>query len=158
LNSTGNGSVTFPQQTGITWIRLTSSATPTDGPGLSEFIVGGSYVQPTFLTREGDGRLGNNSASLVLATAPRPGVSPPPTLEAGPHVTAFAGDAILLNPATFTDPAILESHTATINWGDGTVEAGTVAEKNGNGTVAGSHTYPGEGTYTATVTVRDAAG
>lgn len=158
LNATGNGTVTFPQQTGVTWVRLMSSAQPTGGAGLAEFIVGGSYVAPTFLSREGEGRYGNNSATLVLAVAPQVGVSPPPIVEAGPDQTVFDGDTVSLNPATFIDPAILETHTAIINWGDGPVQPGTIVEANGSGSVSASHTYAGEGTFTVTVTVRDAAG
>src|SRR5262249_52406074 len=115
LSATGAGAVTFPEQAGITWIRLTSSATGTSDAGLAEFIAGGSYVQPDFLVREGDGRMGNNSASLVLAAAPGALASPPPLVNAGPDQTAFDGDTVSLNPATFTDPVLLETHTATID-------------------------------------------
>src|SRR5207253_10701308 len=66
LGTTGAGSVTIPEQAGITSIRLSSTAAGTNGVGLSEFIVGGSYVPPRFLIREGDGRQGNNRATLLL--------------------------------------------------------------------------------------------
>lgn len=158
LGATGAGSVSFPEQTGITWIKLTSTAAGSNGPGLAEFIIGGSYVQPPFLTREGDGRLGNNSASVVLNDQPCALVSPPPVVEAGPDQTVFDGDTVSLNPATFTDSVLLETHTATIDWGDGAVETGTLLEANGSGTIAGSHNYAAEGTYVVTVTVFDAAG
>jgi RHS repeat-associated protein len=158
LSATGAGAVTFPEQAGITWIRLTSSAAGTSGAGLAEFIAGGSYVQPAFLVPEGDGRLGNNSASLVLPAAPGALASPPPLVNAGPDQTVFDGDAVSLNPATFTDPVLLETHTATIDWGDTFVEPGTVREADGSGSVSGAHRYAGPGTYTVTVSVRDAAG
>src|SRR5881397_3224415 len=71
--------------------------------------------------------------------------------------------------ATFTDPGFtralsgtVETFTATINWGDGTpVEAGTVSVTQGSpgvltaGSVAGSHTYADNGTYTVTVSISD---
>jgi RHS repeat-associated protein len=158
LDATGAGSVTFPEQAGITWIRLTSSATGTFGAGLAEFIAGGSYVQPPFLVPEGDGRLGNNSAALVLAADPCDVADPPPVVKAGPDQTVFDGDAVAPNPATFTDPVLLETHTATIDWGDNIVEPGTVREADGSGSVSGTHRYAGPGTYTVTVSVRDAAG
>ena len=55
----------------------------------------------------------------------------------------------------FTDPGILDTHTATIIWGDGDTTPGGVSESNGDGTVSGSHTYDDNGTYTVTVEVCD---
>jgi parallel beta-helix repeat protein len=77
----------------------------------------------------------------------------PPAVEAGPNITAeCCVDEISLN-ASFTDPSSLDTHTATIDWGDGTNETGTVNEI--EGTVSGSHTYTGCGTFTLTLTVTD---
>jgi hypothetical protein len=158
LGTTGEGTATFPEQRGVTWVELTSSATGTNGPRLTEFIVGGTYVQPPFLVNEGDGRLGNNVASLVLNAPPSALASPPPVVNAGPDQTVFQDDTVKLSPATFTDPVLLETHTATIDWGDNDVEAGTVQEADGSGTVSGSHHYAATGTYKVTVTFHDAAG
>lgn len=58
----------------------------------------------------------------------------------------------------FTDPDKLDTHTAMIDWGDGTSEAGTVTEANGSGTITGSHAYVTPGIYTVTVTVNDGYG
>lgn len=59
--------------------------------------------------------------------------------------------------ASFTDKGKHDTHTATINWGDGTTTTGTVSETpgSGTGTVTGSHTYATRGSYTVTVTVND---
>ncbi len=61
--------------------------------------------------------------------------------------------------ASFTDPGWLDTHTATIDWGDGTTSAGSVSETNdapqASGTVSGQHHYAVPGTYTITVTVTD---
>jgi len=61
--------------------------------------------------------------------------------------------------ASFTDPGWLDTHTATIDWGDGTTSAGSVSEANdppqASGTVSGQHRYAVPGTYTITVTVTD---
>src|SRR5262249_62344076 len=43
--------------------------------------------------------------------------------------------------ATFTAPGQAGDYTATIDWGDGTTDSGTVTGLNGNFSVSGSHTY-----------------
>jgi hypothetical protein len=58
--------------------------------------------------------------------------------------------------ATFTDPGAADTHTCTINWGDGTSSTGTVSES--GGTCLSSHAYSATGNYTITVTLRDNAG
>ena len=76
-----------------------------------------------------------------------------------PVVTAAAsdtdineGDTFDLDTTTFVDPGSLDTHTATIDWGDGSpTEPGTV----GAGTVTGSHQYANNGVYIVTVTVDD---
>ena len=56
----------------------------------------------------------------------------------------------------FTDPGIIDTHTATIDWGDGTpVSVGTVVEANGSGTVSATHIYEANGIYFIQVSVED---
>jgi PKD repeat protein len=69
-------------------------------------------------------------------------------------VTVPQGTAYDLT-ASFADPGVLDAHTATIYWGDGSSSAGVVREQNGSGTVTGSHVYRNNQTYTVTVTVSD---
>ena len=91
-----------------------------------------------------------------------------PTVEAGANQVTIEGTPISLDPASFTDPGYddatfgtEENFTATIDWGDGTVEAGVVSETPGSpgvltvGTVSGSHIYGDNGTYTVEVCVSD---
>ncbi|MFQ5979663.1 MAG: PKD domain-containing protein [Candidatus Heimdallarchaeota archaeon] len=78
-----------------------------------------------------------------------------PSVEAGVDQTVNEGGLVSLDPATFTDDGTGDTHTATIDWGDGTIEAGLVAEIAGSGTVSGSHTYVDNGDYYVAVLVID---
>jgi cytoskeletal protein CcmA (bactofilin family) len=89
----------------------------------------------------------------------------PPTVEAGSDVVIFEGDGVTLGTTTFMDPGTLDSHTATIDWGDGAVEPGVVTEEpfgppgsadGMQGSVSGSHVFAvPPGVYAVTVTVTD---
>jgi hypothetical protein len=88
-----------------------------------------------------------------------------PTVVAGVDQTADEGELVSLDPATFNDLGTLDTHTATIDWGDGSpIEAGIVTESpfgppgdvNGmDGTVSGSHIYGDDGAFTVTIIVTD---
>lgn len=42
--------------------------------------------------------------------------------------------------SSFDDPGILDTHTALWDWGDGSMDPGTVYETSGSGSVTGQHT------------------
>ncbi len=56
--------------------------------------------------------------------------------------------------AAVADPGALDTHSADIDWGDGTIEAVPVV----GGTASASHAYADDGVYVATVTVTDDGG
>ncbi|MCA9214985.1 MAG: VCBS repeat-containing protein, partial [Planctomycetales bacterium] len=56
---------------------------------------------------------------------------------------------------TFSDPGGNGTYTATIDWGDGSISAGTVTFSSDTGTIEGVHTYADNGIYTVSVTVAD---
>lgn len=67
----------------------------------------------------------------------------------------WATSSELVALATFSDPGASDTHSATIDWGDGTVEAGLVEGSAGSGIVLGSHSYAVPGDYRVVVTVTD---
>lgn len=86
-------------------------------------------------------------------------------VNAGADRTVNEGATVALAPATFNDPGTLDTHTATVDWGDGSaLESATVTEapfgppglvSGASGTVAGSHVYGDNGAFTVTVCVTD---
>src|SRR5262249_2245410 len=64
----------------------------------------------------------------------------PANVAAGADRSAREGETVAVT-AAFADPGTLDTHTATIDWGDGTVESGVVSEASGSGIVTGSHAY-----------------
>jgi len=55
----------------------------------------------------------------------------------------------------FTDPGLLDTHSAEWSWGDGLTLEGIVIEDSGSGSVSGDHTYMIPGVYTLNLTVTD---
>ena len=84
-----------------------------------------------------------------------------PVVDAGSDQDGEVSDTISAN-ATFTDLGTVDTHTATIDWDDGTVDTCPgdcdLTEPSSDGTVTGSHEYLTEGTLSVTVTVTDNAG
>ena len=83
-----------------------------------------------------------------------------------PVIVDFASDATFGDKAeegeavnilaNFTDVGTLDTHTAVVDWGDGSaLEVVTVNQGAGFGTVAGSHVYAAGGIYAITVTLTD---
>lgn len=108
----------------------------------------GTFTVGVCITDDG-GAIGCASFQVVVLNVP-------PTVDAGPDQTVDEGTVVSLAPATFTDPGTLDTHTATIDWGDGSpVEAGAVSEGDGSGTVSGSHIYADDGVYSVIVTACD---
>ncbi len=73
-------------------------------------------------------------------------------------IDPVAVNTVINISAAFTDPGILDTHTASIDWGDESVSPGSIVEDNGSGMVNGSHAYTLPGLYLVTVTLTDKDG
>lgn len=95
---------------------------------------------------------GDVTAALALEDAD---VTTVEVLNVAPAVTAVGGSiseaGTATVSATFTDPGTLDTHTASIAWGDGSVQAVTAAAL----AMGVQHVYGDNGSYTVTVTVTD---
>ena len=130
-----------------------------DGPSTVEVCVADQHGAETCETRELDVRLTDES----------------PVAEVNQGVSESEGSEITLGVG-FTDQNIDETHTVTIDWGDGSAPqaAGGLREISGcfdpdpndtivegdclsTGSAEHSHSYDDDGSYTATVTVCDSA-
>jgi len=76
-----------------------------------------------------------------------------PVVDASDDWTVTPSNCSLDVVVGFSDDGANDTHTATIDWGDGNTTAGVVDGV--LGTVSGSHAYAGPGTYTITVEVTD---
>src|SRR2546428_5185803 len=128
----------------FTWDFGDGSAGET-GPAPSHtYVDNGSY---TVTLTVSDGNLTNAASTAATITNVPPAVgpitAPVDPVEVGTPVTANA---------TFTDPGLLDTHTASIDWGDGTSSSGLVSEVDGSGSVDGTHSYLVAGGYKVTPT------
>lgn len=81
-------------------------------------------------------------------------VDPIITSVTGPSESVLIGDSCIIE-CYFSDNGIEDTHTATINWGDGTETNPDVDESSGSGSFQGTHEYDEAGTYIVTLTVED---
>ncbi len=85
-------------------------------------------------------------------------VAPSATISSPVNWSSFLIGAGVSVVVPFTDPGRADTHTCTINWGNGTTTTGTVSESNGSGTCSGTRSYSVAGNFTIVATVTDNAG
>lgn len=64
------------------------------------------------------------------------------------------GESVAAN-IEFSDQGVQDTHTGTINWGDGTVTPAEISESNGYGTGTGAHAYMSGGVFEITYQLSD---
>lgn len=140
--STGAGTVTFNAATGL-------------------FSVTGSHVYAASGNYSASVTVHHDAAPDVVVTSAATISDPAVVVTGGYSFSAAEGSASASQVvASFTDPGgalPASSYLATITWGDGSSSAGTVSYNAATTTfsVAGSHLYAGEGSYSVAVTVQD---
>jgi hypothetical protein len=82
-----------------------------------------------------------------------------------PTITAFSSNSPDCAGAAEGEPVTVsgefinleadDTHTAVIDWGDGTTTDGVIDESGGSGTISGSHAYEFGGVYDVTLTLTD---
>ena len=100
----------------------------------------------------------SGSPVSVTSVALAPGLDVTATPIAPIAQVPFSGKVADFYVGTSVTP--VADFAATVNWGDGTTDAGTVSQPGGPGTayeVSGGHTYSSGGQYTDTVTVTDSS-
>jgi uncharacterized delta-60 repeat protein len=135
---------------GVGGVLSNSTFDPNTGAGGFDcsFPDGPATTTVSVTVSDDDGGSGSDSLTVAVSNVA-------PSVGAGGDQTEYEDVEIHLDPATFGDPGV-DTHSATIDWGDGSVEDGTVNQE--ADTVIGSHTYADPGVYTVTVTVTDEDG
>jgi murein DD-endopeptidase MepM/ murein hydrolase activator NlpD len=94
-----------------------------------------------------DGGVGSDTATVTVLNVA-------PTVAAVGDSIDEGGTASV--SATFTDPGVLDTHTATIDWDDGSpAEVVEVVQGEGLGSLGAEHVYGDNGAYNVEVTVTD---
>ncbi|HEY0636120.1 MAG TPA: RHS repeat-associated core domain-containing protein [Pseudonocardiaceae bacterium] len=128
-----------------------------DGPPV--VLTAGTGQRPSFVATD-DGTYvfelevtdGLNGTATDQVSVTVENAAPAMTIEPG---EAYAGGVTQVN-GTFTDPGWVDTHTATLDWGDGTTQQVPVSvQGSGWGTFFGSHVYRAAATYQLRVTLTD---
>ena len=154
-----NGSFTDPDS--ISWTAIVDYG---DGSGVQPLSLSGTnfslnhvykdngiYTVTVSIT-DNQGATGSGTASVTVNNIP-PTIGPI-SVSSNPLVVNNS----LTTTASFTDPGVLDTHSAVWNWGDNVTSIGVVVENNGSGSVSGTHIYTAAGIYTVVLTVTDNLG
>jgi hypothetical protein len=148
----GDGTVTAGTVSGGSGSDFTVSGSDFTVSGSHTYAEDGTYITSVTLTDDAPGTASATATGAANVAENAFG------LTAGPSITTTEGDTFSGVVATFQDPGSPDpasKFTATIDWGDGTTEAGTVTGSSGFFTVTGTHTYTDEVTGSFQVTVAE---
>ncbi len=104
----------------------------------------GAYTVTITVTDSESSAVGSDSLSVNVNN-----VAPSVTVD--PDFIVYEGDSVELLSTSYTDPGSADTHTADVDWNDGTTDQFPVDD----GTVSLSHIYTDYGSYTVTIQVTD---
>ncbi|TWG90943.1 thrombospondin type 3 repeat-containing protein [Nocardioides sp. J9] len=152
---------------GLEGDTLTASGSFTDADGNDTLTLSVAAGTPGSFTDNGDGTFAwslptdDDVAEGTVTVTATDGEHATAELSFGYGATNVAPSVTASSTATaacttelttaFTDPGTADTHAATISWGDGSTEVVDPAVSG----FSASHTFAGNGTFTATVTVTD---
>ncbi len=139
-----------PVQPGTLVVVMGSAGVVTTGTvsGTHTYAQNGQYSANVTITDD-DGGVGTATFLVTVRNLA-------PTILTAGNLTGTEGQSLNFS-ATFTDRGVLDTHTATVSWSDGTQTIGTVVEVNGSGTVTAAHVFADNGVYPIRVDVTDNA-
>ena len=154
---TGAGSTSFAGDAATltySWRATKNGNAYSSGPGTTFTFTpddDGTYVV-TFRATDDGGMFGEDSMTIigtnVAPAAHITGATPSaPLVLTSEEALSFTGN--------FTDPGVLDSHTVTWNFGDGTSSAAAHYGPGGSASFSTSHAYAAAGTYNVRLTVVD---
>ncbi|HUY91494.1 MAG TPA: TIGR03118 family protein [Pirellulales bacterium] len=146
----------------IDWGDGTTTSGTVAASGAGGFVVGGSHLYAEEGTQTVKVTIHDNSGNTITAQDAVT-VADAPLFGSGAHFLSAPGQTrhgVVVG--SFTDTGGAESlgnYSATIDWGDGTTSAGTIASLGGGAfSVSGSHVYGHPSTFVVTVAVSDEGG
>lgn len=135
----------------FTWTGVGVSCSTTDTTTLTPTITCDDDTLVSAVLTVGDGVNApvTDTASLSVGN-----VSPVAGAATLTPAVVHTGTTVTLS-IPFTDAGTLDTHSATIDWGDASTSAAAISESGGTGTADGTHAYAASGSYPITVTIDD---
>ncbi len=127
-------------------VDITGSSSVVAPVGIGEFLLDGPLTRTIAVRVTDDEGLATIVTTTVDVTNVVPTVS-----EISAPIDPTQVNTEITATATFTDPGVLDTHTATFDWGDLTPSDGAII----GSTITGTHTYTTPGGYRLTLTVTD---
>jgi hypothetical protein len=100
------------------------------------------------------GAAGFDTSASVAVSPVVENVAPTVGAVSGPADPVAVGTPLNVS-AAFTDPGVVDTHTAAIEWGDATTSSAVVVERDGSGSISDSHAYATAGVYRVSASVAD---